>query len=179
MPPLKKPAASAKAGTGGASGEVGRGTLGRPPKAAKVDFDAMLERRVIKVLRAIQPVALLHRPGPRARDRRRPDPRIRALGEQEIREVARQAPAHRLRSSSPRATSCLPISPTARPTSRVGNIKVLDELLKSIDFVAPRTKVPPQHGVAGDRSRRRAMRRSDEAVGKSGTCANYSSFSLS
>jgi len=46
-------------------------------------------------LRAVQPHDLFHRQGSRARGRRRLDAPIRALGEQEIREAARQASAYR------------------------------------------------------------------------------------
>ena len=92
--PAAKPSAQA-ASAPAATGKADQRGLDVATKAWKGDFDGMLERRSDQVLRALQPLAVLHRQGPRARHLGRPDPRVRALGEQEVRGTARQAPADR------------------------------------------------------------------------------------
>ena len=58
------------------------------------DFDAMLERRVIRFVVPYQPHALLQRQGAGARDRRRHRARLRALAQREVPGRARQAADH-------------------------------------------------------------------------------------
>ena len=60
------------------------------------DFDQMLERRAHPGAGALQPLPLFQRQGAGKGPRRRERPRLRALDQQEVREEARQAPAHRL-----------------------------------------------------------------------------------
>ena len=70
------------------------------------DFDAMVERRLIRVLVPYSRTLYLQRQGPRARHHRRARARLRALHQQEVREAARQASDHGLSCFRPRATSC-------------------------------------------------------------------------
>ena len=92
--PAAKPSAQA-ASVPAAAGKADRAR----PRRRYEDLEGRFRRHagtpVRQVLPALQPHAVFHRQGPRARHLCRPDPRIRALGEQEIRGTARQAPADR------------------------------------------------------------------------------------
>jgi len=99
------------------------------------DFDQMLERRRIRVLVPFSRSLYFNDKGGRGASRRE-HPRLRALDQQEVREEARQAPAHRLdHPHHPRQAA--PGGRTGLGDIAVGNLTVTEERLKTVDFASP------------------------------------------
>ena len=129
------PAAAAKAGSAGAGGEAAR-RLSVTTKDFKGDFDGMLERRVIRIYVPYSRSLYFVDKG-----------RERGIAADLIREFERWANRKHAKSLGKRPLTVLVVVATrdklladlteGRADIAVGNIKVLDELSKSVDFVAP------------------------------------------
>jgi membrane-bound lytic murein transglycosylase MltF len=138
QPAATKPAASAVASSGGSSAAKAR-QLSLAVKTWKGDFDGMLERRIIRVYvpcsRTIHIVDKGRERGAaadlmRQLERWMNNKHAKALGKRPLSVRVVVATRDKL----------LADLTEGRADMAVGNIKVLDELLKSIDFVAPEEK---------------------------------------
>ena len=107
--------------------------------------------------RAVQPLAVLHRQGPRARHRRRARSATSSAGSTRIREAARQAPADRYIVATTR-DKLLPDLSDGLADIAVGNLTVTEERLKLVDFVAPDDKLVNVEILVTGPARRRSPR---------------------
>jgi len=130
-----KPAAATASGSGGAAGQAVRG-LSVGTKPWKGDFDGMMERRVIRFYVPYSRSLYFIDKG-----------RERGIAADLMREFERWVNRKYVKQLGKRPLSVLVVVATrdklladlleGRADVAVGNIKVLDELLKDVDFVAP------------------------------------------
>jgi len=176
QPAPGKPAASAPA-TPGAAGEVKARQLSLAVKPWTGDFDGMLERRVIRVYVPYSRTLYFVDKG-----------RERGIAADLIRQFERWVNNKYAKALGKRPLTVLVVVATrdkllgdltgGRADIAVGNIKVLDELLKTIDFVAPDEKaLSVEMLVTGPASP--AIGSIDDLSGKTVHVREYSSYFLS
>jgi membrane-bound lytic murein transglycosylase MltF len=176
QPAAGKPAASAPATPGGA-GEVKARQLSLAFKPWTGDFDGMLERRVIRVYVPYSRTLYFVDKG-----------RERGIAADLIRQFERWVNNKYAKALGKRPLTVLVVVATrdkllgdltgGRADIAVGNIKVLDELLKSIDFVAPDEKaLSVEVLVTGPASP--SIASIDDLSGKTVHVREYSSYFLS
>jgi membrane-bound lytic murein transglycosylase MltF len=177
QPAPTKPAASAPAAPSGASAQKKARQLSLAAKPWKGDFDGMLERHVIRVYAPYSRTIYFVDKG-----------RERGAAADLMRQFERWANHKYAKALGKRPLTVLVVVSTrdklladlteGRADVAVGNIKVLDELLKSIDFVAPDEKaVSTEVLVTGPASP--AIASLDDLSGKTVHVRRYSSYYLS
>jgi membrane-bound lytic murein transglycosylase MltF len=171
-----KPAASTPATSAGSGAAITR-QLSLAAKPWKGDFDGMLERRVIRVYVPYSRTLYFVDKG-----------RERGAAADIMRQLERWLNQKHAKALGKRPLTLLVVAATrdkllndlteGRADVAVGNIKVLDELLKSIDFVAPEAKaVSIEVLVTGPTSP--AIASLDDLSGKTVHVREYSSYYLS